>query len=126
MELTITETEEGHFKYKFVINEVDSKQIVFTKEVHECIKNHFKPKTKRKEKQPAPAPKLDDVRAYFDSKGYTIEAADKFHEYYETTSWRGANGTPILNWKGKALSVWFTDKNKIKKEDNSKSSFFRK
>ncbi len=63
------------------------------------------------------------MRAYFKLKGYSEEAANKFYDYYTETSWRGANNAPILNWKGKALAVWFVDKNKIKEQ--SKSDFFR-
>jgi hypothetical protein len=39
--------------------------------------------------------------------------------------WKGANGSPVLNWKGKALSVWFVDKNKVQEKIEQTSSFFR-
>lgn len=39
--------------------------------------------------------------------------------------WRGANNAPVLNWKGKALAVWFVDKNKIQEVEKTTSSFFR-
>jgi|SRR6478609_2099434 len=126
MELTITQTEEGNFKYKFVINEVNSKQIILTKEVHECIKKYFKPKTKRKEKKPAPAPKIDDVRAYFKAKGYTLDSANKFFEYYDSMNWFDGRGNPVLSWKGKA-NLWMKPENKIKEEvKTTSSSFFGK
>jgi len=128
MPLEISKENEGTlqecYALKFIENEHSSKTIRLLPGTYKMLEDHFKPKTKRKDKQPAPAPSLEDVRAYFKSKGYSLEAANKFHEYYETTSWRGANGAPILNWKGKALSVWFVDKNKIQSNEG-KSSFFR-
>lgn len=123
MKLEITKVDDIH-ELKFIKDDGSSKVWKLTNESYLALESHFKPKTKRKDKQPAPAPSLEDVRSYFKSKGYSLEAANKFHEYYETTSWRGANGAPILNWKGKALSVWFVDKNKIQSNEG-KSSFFR-
>lgn len=123
MKLEITKVDDIH-ELKFIKDDGSSKVWKLTNESYLALEGHFKPKAKRKDKQPAPAPSLEDVRAYFKSKGYSLEAANKFHEYYETTLWRGANNAPILNWKGKALAVWFVDKNKIQANEG-KSSFFR-
>lgn len=60
-------------------------------------------------------PTLDEVKAYFGQKGYTEEAAAKFFEYYEAGSWTDAKGTPVKNWKQKALSVWFKPENRDQK-----------
>ncbi len=121
----IKNEEKGLYEYKFTYDSGVVKSLPFlSSETHKAIEDYFKPKVKRKDKQPAPAPKLEDVKEYFKSKGYTNESACKFYEYYDTTGWRGANGSPILNWKSKALAVWFVDKNKIKK-NTSTSSFFR-
>lgn len=129
MELSITQTEEGNFKYKFVINEVYSKQIILTKEVHESIKDYykdlFKPKTKRKEKKPSPAPTLEDVKEYFKKEGYTIDSAERFFKYYDSMEWYDKNGSPVIRWKGKAQANWMKPENKIKEEVKPTSSFFR-
>lgn len=123
IKLEVTKVENIH-ELKFIKEDGSDRLLKLTHEAYLALENHFKPKVKRKDKQPAPAPKIEDVKEYFKSKGYTNESACKFFEYYETTAWRGANGNPVLNWKGKALSTWFTDKNKIK-ENTSTSSFFR-
>jgi len=116
--------EEGVFIYNFTLEDGTIRQQKYTKLTHEAIKSYFS-KPKREKKKPAPAPRVEDVREYFKSKGYTLESANKFFEYYSTMEWKGANGSPVLNWKGKALSVWFVDKNKIQEKQEVTSSFFR-
>jgi hypothetical protein len=118
-------TQEGEiFIYNFTLADGTKKQQKYSKTTHEAIKEYFS-KPKKEKKKPAPAPKIEDVREYFKSKGYTLESANKFFEYYSTMEWKGANGSPVLNWKGKALSVWFVDKNKIQEKAEQTSSFFR-
>ena len=116
---------EDIYEIKFIKGDGNLRSLKLTSESYTALESYFKPKTKRKDKQPAPAPKIEDVREYFKSKNCTLESANKFHEYYETTGWRGADGKPVLNWKGKALSVWINEKNKIKEVIKSESSFFR-
>jgi hypothetical protein len=118
-------TQEGEiFIYNFTLADRTKKQQKYSKTTHEAIKEYFS-KPKKEKKKPAPAPRVEDVREYFKSKGYTLESANKFFEYYSTMEWKGANGSPVLNWKGKALSVWFVDKNKIQEKVEQTSSFFR-
>jgi hypothetical protein len=118
-------TQEGEiFIYNFTLADGTKKQQKYSKTTHEAIKEYFS-KPKKEKKKPAPAPRVEDVREYFKSKGYTLESANKFFEYYSTMEWKGANGSPVLNWKGKALSVWFVDKNKIQEKVEQTSSFFR-
>lgn len=118
-------TQEGEiFIYNFTLADGTKKQQKYSKSTHEAIKEYFS-KPKKEKKKPAPAPRVEDVREYFKSKGYTLESANKFFEYYSTMEWKGANGSPVLNWKGKALSVWFVDKNKIQEKVKQTSSFFR-
>lgn len=118
-------TQEGEiFIYNFTLADGTKKQQKYSKSTHEAIKEYFS-KPKKEKKKPAPAPRVEDVREYFKSKGYTLESANKFFEYYSTMEWKGANGSPVLNWKGKALSVWFVDKNKIQEKVEQTSSFFR-
>lgn len=118
-------TQEGEiFIYNFTLADGTKKQQKYSKTTHEAIKEYFS-KPKKEKKKPAPPPKIEDVRAYFKEKGYSLQAANKFFEYYDTMGWRGANNAPVLNWKGKALAVWFVDKNKIQEAEKTTSSFFR-
>lgn len=65
-------------------------------------------------------PTLDEVKAFFKEKGYTEESAIKFHEYYEAGNWKDGKGNQVKNWRQKSMSVWFTDKNKIKAKTEEK------
>ena len=118
-------TQEGEiFIYNFTLADGTKKQQKYSKTTHEAIKEYHS-KSKKEKKKPAPPPNIEDVRAYFKEKGYSLQAANKFFEYYDTMGWRGANNAPVLNWKGKALAVWFVDKNKIQETEKTTSSFFR-
>lgn len=109
---------------KFTKPDHTCRNVQFSEAQYECLKEHFNP-PKKKGKQPAKAPNIEDVRAYFKEKGYSVEAANRFFEYYDTMEWRGANGNPVLNWKGKAIAVWFKPENKITEQKQNKSSFFQ-
>ena len=68
-------------------------------------------------KQVSPPPTFDQVKDYFTSKGYGLEDAKKFFEYYNEPMidrngrvWKDANGKTVRSWKQKALSVWMKDK----------------
>lgn len=113
--------------YELIFIKADgSKTLKLTEESYLCLESHFKSKKANKQgKKPIPPKDIEEVREYFKIKGYALEAANKFFDYYETTGWKGANDSPILNWKAKAQAVWFTDKNKIKEVAKSESSFFR-
>jgi hypothetical protein len=54
-------------------------------------------------------PALKDVEDYFDTNGYTIQAANKFYNYYSVANWKDSKGKQVKNWKQKAQSVWFRD-----------------
>lgn len=58
------------------------------------------------------APTVQEVRDYFSEKGYTIDAANKAHEYYETAGWKDSKGNQVKNWKQKMIAVWFKDEHK--------------
>lgn len=65
-------------------------------------------------------PSFDDVLSYFKEKGYTKESACKAFDYYEAMNWHDSKGNPVKNWKGKMVSVWFTDENKVTPEQERK------
>lgn len=62
----------------------------------------------------------DEIVNYFVSKGYSIESAKKFFEYYSVSNWKDSNGNEVRNWKQKANAVWFKDENKIQVEQTKK------
>jgi hypothetical protein len=58
-------------------------------------------------------PILEEVKQYFKEKGYKETAAIKMFESYSVANWIDSKGSPVKNWKQKAINVWFTDQNKI-------------
>jgi len=60
-------------------------------------------------------PSLEDVKKYFDEKGYTEYSADKAFNYYSTADWKDSKGNQVRNWKQKMISVWFKPENEVKK-----------
>lgn len=62
-------------------------------------------------------PDLDEVERYFDSKGYTQEAARKAFEYYQEGDWKDSKGKRVKNWKQKMIAVWFKPENLKKLKD---------
>jgi hypothetical protein len=54
-------------------------------------------------------PEILEIENYFLEKGYTKEAANKFHEYYTVADWKDSKGNKVLSWKQKAQAVWFKD-----------------
>jgi hypothetical protein len=67
-----------------------------------------KEKGKEEEKEKV-QPTLSEVEDYFDTNGYTIQAANKFYNYYSVANWKDSKGRQVKNWKQKAQSVWFRD-----------------
>lgn len=58
-------------------------------------------------------PTLEDVKKYFNEKGYLESIAIKAFEYYNVADWSDAKGNKVKNWKQKMNSVWFKDEHKI-------------
>lgn len=59
-------------------------------------------------------PKLDDVKAYFEEKGYSEHGAIRAFEYYEAADWHDSDGKKVKNWKQKMIANWFKDEYKTK------------
>jgi outer membrane receptor for monomeric catechols len=78
----------------------------------------------KKSKGKYPAPSLEQVIEYFQSKGYSAEAAKKAWEYYEagkdptSGNWKDAHGNIVKAWKQKMIGVWFKPENKMKDTKN--------
>lgn len=110
----------------FTMENGDKRQLKLSDEPFEALKAYFK-KPSRKEKQPAKAPTLEEVKAYFKENGYTLDSAEKFFKYYENGNppWTDGKGNPVRAWKQKCQSVWFKPENKIQEQTKQTSSFFR-
>ena len=56
-------------------------------------------------------PTMNDVKDYFQSKGYKTSAAKTAFNYYDALNWHDKDGNRVKSWKGKMVSVWFKDEN---------------
>ncbi len=70
-----------------------------------------KPVKRKKEFIP---PTVAECTEYFLSCGYSKELADRFFQSYAVAEWSDSKGNKILNWKQKAINVWFKEENKVK------------
>lgn len=122
MPLEITK-KENTYELKFISGDT-SKVLNMLPETYQMLEDYFKPKGK-KTKQPAPAPSLEEVKAYFKAEGYQEDCAIRFHKYYSALDWFDNRGAPVLRWKGKAVSSWFKPEYKLKAEVKNTSSFFQ-
>ncbi|MDD3552823.1 MAG: DUF4373 domain-containing protein [Methanothrix soehngenii] len=75
-----------------------------------------KKKTTVKKFQP---PTQDEVVAYFESNGYSADAAIRAYRYYDAGNWKDAKGSQVRNWKQKMVGNWFKDENKDRPQSGS-------
>jgi hypothetical protein len=68
-----------------------------------------KQRTKNKE---TIEPTIEEVKAYFNEKGYSSDAAVRAYEYYSVNNWKDKSGKKVQNWKQKMIAVWFKPENK--------------
>lgn len=81
---------------------------------NQSINNNHLSKDKRKSaKKDFVKPTLQNVKDYFEEKGFSSTAAKTAYDYYEVADWKDSSGKQVLNWKQKMISVWFKDANKI-------------
>lgn len=59
-------------------------------------------------------PNIEEVKAYFEENGYTLESAERAYKYYDQANWTDRGGNPVINWKQKMIGVWFKNENKKK------------
>ena len=66
-------------------------------------------------------PSLEDVKEYFTTNGFSVEAAERAYWYYEECRrdnndrvWKDSRGNTVKNWKQKMRGVWFKPENQIK------------
>jgi len=84
----------------------DSKQCESTCESTVSID---KQRTKNKEKI---QPTIEEVKSFFNEKGYTTDSAIRAYEYYSVNNWKDKSGKQVKNWKQKMIAVWFKPENK--------------
>jgi len=76
----------------------------------EDINNNNKGVQKRKKFIP---PTLEEVKNFFEEKGYSEIGAIKAFNHYDLAGWHDTNGKPVLNWKQKMNTVWLKDEYKL-------------
>lgn len=59
-------------------------------------------------------PTLDEVKEYFEERGYLESVAIKAFNHYELHNWNDAHGNQVKNWKAKMNNNWFKENNKVK------------
>ena len=59
-----------------------------------------------------------EIINYFLENGYKEEAGEKMFKSYSIANWIDSKGNKVLNWKQKAINVWFTEENKVKNHQN--------
>jgi len=96
---------------KFVTESTDKTVVSVTETPQSKVK---KIKVKNKEFTP---PTLYAVENYFIKNGFDKTLAKKFFDGYSVNDWKDSNDKRIINWKQKAIQVWFKDKDKKPKTD---------
>jgi hypothetical protein len=86
------------------------------------VKESIVKKKKVKENKIFTPPVLNEVEQYFEEKGYKKECANKFFDFYSCNNWKDSNSKQVINWKQKAIAVWFKDDNKKSERKVSKLS----
>lgn len=95
------------------IEQQSSNQVATIEQPCNTNKNDKKDKN---EKKIFIAPALDEIKNYFKENGYKEETAIKFYQSYSVANWVDSKGNKVKSWKQKAINVWFTEENKIKKQ----------
>ncbi len=90
-----------------------NKQLTTTKEYKEYKEVKNKEKVYKKKFIP---PSIDDVKQYFQEKGYREDVAVKAFEYYELGNWKDSRGNPVKNWKQKMFTNWMKPEYKIQQK----------
>lgn len=83
-------------------------------------KDKEKDKDKDSETKVSFIPTLEEVKDYFNEKGYSLDVAERAYNMYNASLednpkrkyWRDSRDNVIKNWKLKMQSVWFKDENK--------------
>lgn len=77
------------------------------------LKMSEKREIKKREKREIKYPNESECTAYFQQNGYSTVAGQRFYSFYSALGWKDSRGNKVLDWKGKARSVWFTPENQM-------------
>ena len=61
---------------------------------------------KVKEKKKFIAPSVDEVRAYFEEKGFPLDLVQQVYSHYADADWTKANGSKVIDWKRTISNNW--------------------
>ena len=78
-------------------------------------------KKKNKSKNVFIPPTVEEIRAYCEEKGYSIDV-EFFFNYYSSSGWKRKDGTPVLNWKQTVVTWAKKDEDKPKKKNTIKTA----
>lgn len=68
-----------------------------------CYGEIEKEKEKEKRDKRFIPPTLEEIKAYINENGYSVDA-DKFFSYYTAGNWKDSQGKPVKNWKQKIIT----------------------
>lgn len=71
---------------------------------------------KKRERKEIKYPNEAECVTYFQQNGYSTIAGQNFYRYYSALDWHDSRKNKVLDWKGKARSVWFTPENQVVKQ----------
>ncbi len=95
---------------------LEGTKFCFRKENDKIVLRNMGPAKASKKPSGFQAPTIEEVEAYFKAEQYPADLAVTFFKYYSAADWKDGKGTPVRNWKQKAISVWFKPEKKIKEE----------
>lgn len=85
----------------------------FSKNEDNSIKLKVIRRTEVKSSKSFTPPTFEEVKKFFEEKGYNEKLAKTFFDGYDVNEWKDSNDKLIKNWKMKAIQVWFKDDNKL-------------
>ena len=74
------------------------------KETKELKKESGEKKVKERKKFIAPS--VDEVKTYFEEKGYPLDLVDQVYSHYADADWTKANGIKVIDWKRTISNNW--------------------
>jgi hypothetical protein len=71
------------------------------------------------------APSIDEVRSYFEEKGFPIDLVQQVYSHYADADWTKANGGKVLDWKRTISNNWQEkfDRHKSKNQNSNQSYY---
>ena len=92
------------------------------KELNKEISKDDEEKEKLNKKKKFVKPTVEEIRAYCDEKGYTLDA-EKFFDYYESVGWKRGK-SPVKDWKA-TVRTWARNAKEWKSEKARSSEIYK-